>query len=67
MAVIRVALFRLCRFTDDAPSVTTLKGAHCSVFFQNQLYDNVGCSRKGVTSLSWPKPKLKINFKKDNV
>lgn len=53
-------------FTEQPRNVTTTGGATCSVFFGNQLYDNVQCARKGVTSLQWPKPKLKINFHKDN-
>lgn len=55
------------RFTEVPGDVVTGEGGRCSVFFDNQLYDNVKCGRKGVTSRSWPKPKLKINFHSNNV
>lgn len=45
----------------------TQVGARCSVLFGNRFYDNVKCARKGVTSLAWPKPKIKINFHNNNV
>ena len=55
------------RFSPKQDALVTQRGAQCSVFFDNQFYDNVKCARKGVTSLAWPKPKLKINFHKDHV
>lgn len=33
-----------------------------SVYFLGRFYDNVLVRRKGVTSLSWPKPKLKFEL-----
>lgn len=32
--------------------------------FRGKFYDNVHSQRKGVTALSWPKPKLKFKAKK---
>ena len=55
------------RFSPKQDALVTQRGAQCSVFFNKQFYDNVKCARKGVTSLAWPKPKLKINFHKDHV
>lgn len=56
-----------CRFSPDPSALVTQKGSRCSVLFNNNFYDNLECSRKGVTSLAWPKPKLKLNFHEDNV
>ena len=47
--------------------MVTLAGARCSVLFKDRFYDNLSCGRKGITTLSWPKPKIKFDFKADNV
>ena len=57
----------LRRFSPNAASLVTQVGAPCSIFFNKRFYDNTVCARKGVTTLAWPKPKLKFNFHKDNV
>lgn len=33
----------------------------CSLLINGNFYDNLAVRRRGVTSLSWPKPKFKIN------
>ena len=42
-------------------------GARGSVLFRGKFYDNITVERKGVTSLDWPKAKLKLRFHKKNV
>ena len=56
-----------CRFTDDITKSTSKTGQNGSaVYFLGRFYDNLFVRRKGVTSLSWPKPKLKFKLS-DNV
>lgn len=50
----------LARFTDNMAAATTTQGHPSSISFNGVLYDNVATSRRGVTSLSWAKPKLKF-------
>ena len=55
----------LCRFAPNAGAATSPAGANgSSVYFLDRFYDNVHVERKGVTSLDWPKPKLKFSFNK---
>lgn len=56
-----------CRFSPNPGSLVTQAGAQCSIYFNGSFYDNAACARKGVTTLAWPKPKLKFNFHKDHV
>lgn len=52
-----------CRHTADPTGSMTKVGANgSSVYFLGRFYDNVFVRRKGVTSLSWPKPKLKFEL-----
>ena len=51
------------RFTDDVTTSTSKSGANgSSIYYLGRFYDNVHVRRKGVTSLSWPKPKLKFKL-----
>lgn len=53
------------RFTDDPAGSGTTNGAPGSaVYYLGRFYDNIFVKRKGVTSLSWPKPKLKFKLPK---
>ena len=55
----------LRRFAPSAGAATSPAGANGScVYFLDRFYDNVHVERKGVTSLNWPKPKLKFSFNK---
>jgi hypothetical protein len=49
------------RFTDNPAAATTTTGHPGSLAFKGRFYDNVLGQRKGVTSLSWAKPKLKFD------
>ena len=52
-----------CRHSADPTGSMTKVGANgSSVYFLGRFYDNVFVRRKGVTSLSWPKPKLKFEL-----
>jgi hypothetical protein len=42
-------------------AATTTQGHSGSISFLGNFYDNVDGSRRGVTSLSWAKPKLKFD------
>lgn len=51
------------RYTNDITGSTVRTGANgSSVYFLGRFYDNVFVRRKGVTSLNWPKPKLKFEL-----
>jgi hypothetical protein len=39
----------------------------CSLWFNGSFYDNLSVNRRGVTSLNWPKPKIKIDSKQGSV
>lgn len=39
----------------------------CSLKYNGTFYDNVGIRRRGVTSLNWPKPKIKVDSKQGSV
>ena len=39
----------------------------CSLWFNGTFYDNVSTGRRGVTSLNWPKPKIKLDSKQGSV
>ncbi|GAB4823908.1 hypothetical protein N2152v2_010954 [Parachlorella kessleri] len=47
---------------DNAP-VNQTATPGCSLLINNTLYDNFSINRRGVTSLQWPKPKVKIASK----
>lgn len=56
---------QLCRFAPDSGAATSPGGGNGScVYYLDRFYDNVHVERKGVTSLNWPKPKLKFSFTK---
>ena len=51
------------RFTPSPEEALTEKGARLgSLFYRGRFYDGVGTRRRGVTSLSHPKPKLKFTL-----
>ncbi|KAL4445750.1 hypothetical protein ABPG77_008949 [Micractinium sp. CCAP 211/92] len=39
----------------------------CSLMYNGTFYDNVGIRRRGVTSLNWPKPKIKVDSKQGSI
>ena len=56
----------LYRYTADPTGSMAKSGANgSSIYFLDRFYDNVFVRRKGVTSLSWPKPKLKFELLKN--
>lgn len=50
-------------FTSNPKEATSVEGFRGSLFYRGKFYDNVFTRRRGVTSLTWPKPKLKFDFK----
>lgn len=61
---IQSALPVLHWFTDDAEASTSVDGLRgSSVYYDGEFYDNVYTRRRGVTALTWPKPKIKFDFK----
>ncbi|QDZ17642.1 spore coat protein CotH [Chloropicon primus] len=50
-------------FSANAGAATSQKGGVASVFYDNRFYDNVKTRRRGQTTISWEKPKLKLDFK----
>jgi len=48
-----------CENPGAATSTEYVQG--CSLLINGNFYDNLSVRRRGVTSLSWPKPKFKIN------
>ena len=54
-----------CRFAPDTAAATSPTGANgSSIYFLGRYYDNLKVHRSGVTSLNWPKPKLKFKLNK---
>lgn len=49
------------RYSEDAAAAQTESGAAASLSFNGSFYDNAAASRRGVTALSWRKPKM--NFR----
>lgn len=39
----------------------------CSLWFNGTFSDNISLNRRGVTSLNWPKPKIKVDSKQGSV
>ena len=53
------------RFTPEPEAAISTDGANGSaLYFLDRFYDNVRTERKGVTALTWPKPKLKFELSK---
>ncbi len=46
----------------NLPSASTLQGSRCSVFYDGELYDNVGVRIRGELSVNWGKPNYKFDF-----
>ena len=52
-----------CRYCPDKNAATSVNGTTgCSIYFLGRLYDGVTSKRRGVTSLSLPKPKLHLTL-----
>ena len=57
-----------CRYCQDSKAPyakTPVPG--CSLWFNGTFYDNVALRRRGATSLSWPKPKIKVESGKQGM
>lgn len=53
------------RFAENPYAAQNTTGSNgTAIYFLDHFYDNVFVRRKGVTSLSWAKPKLKFKFNK---
>eukprot|EP01026_Neomeris_dumetosa_P052580 TRINITY_DN465_c1_g1_i1.p1 TRINITY_DN465_c1_g1~~TRINITY_DN465_c1_g1_i1.p1 ORF type:complete len:660 (+),score=77.06 TRINITY_DN465_c1_g1_i1:186-2165(+) len=50
-------------FVQDPQAAISTAGSRSALFYNGYLYDNVATRRRGVTALSWPKPKIKFDFK----
>lgn len=50
-------------YTQDPEGGQSQAGAASSIALNGTLYDNVKAERRGVTALSWKKPKLKFKNK----
>eukprot|EP00963_Diacronema_lutheri_P013804 scaffold2732_cov346-Pavlova_lutheri.AAC.1 len=50
-------------FVEDRDAAATEEGTYGSVMYSGKFYDRVFVNRRGQTSLLWPKPKLKLDFK----
>ena len=50
-------------FSANQNAATSQKGGVVSVFYDNRFYDNVKTRRRGQTTITWDKPKLKVDFK----
>ena len=50
-------------FSANANAATSQKGGVASVFYDDRFYDNVKTRRRGQTTITWEKPKLKMDFK----
>ena len=52
------------RWTESPAEAVSLRGLDggSSVWFKGRFYPNVSTRKRGRTSMSWPKPKLKFDF-----
>eukprot|EP00210_Caulerpa_lentillifera_P006730 g6432.t1 len=50
-------------YSNDTAASLSEDGFSGSLFYGGEFYDNVFTRRRGVTALSWPKPKIKFDFK----
>mmetsp|Transcript_5511 Transcript_5511/g.34087 ORF Transcript_5511/g.34087 Transcript_5511/m.34087 type:complete len:1191 (+) Transcript_5511:46-3618(+) len=50
-------------FVEDEEAAATQEGTYGSIMYNGKFYDRVFINRRGQTSLLWPKPKLKLDFK----
>eukprot|EP01025_Chloroclados_australasicus_P013026 TRINITY_DN1620_c0_g1_i5.p1 TRINITY_DN1620_c0_g1~~TRINITY_DN1620_c0_g1_i5.p1 ORF type:complete len:1023 (+),score=138.19 TRINITY_DN1620_c0_g1_i5:371-3439(+) len=50
-------------FVQDPMGAISVEGSRSSLFYNGYLYDNVFTRRRGMTTLTWPKPKIKFDFK----
>jgi len=53
-------------FVPDIAAGDTRTGTSASLFFLNELYDNLNVSVHGQTSASWPKQSYNLSFPKDH-
>lgn len=61
---IDICALHMCRYTNETRQSATQDGANGSaIYFLGRFYDNLFVKRKGVTSLSWPKPKLTLTLR----
>lgn len=51
------------RYSFDPALATSQEGGQGSLYYEGRFYDNVLSRRRGVTALTWPKPKIKFDFK----
>lgn len=49
------------------PRLASPQVGGCCLWFNGSFYDNLLVGRRGVTSLNWPKPKVKIDSKQGQV
>ncbi|CAD7697253.1 unnamed protein product [Ostreobium quekettii] len=50
-------------YSFDPALATSQEGGQGSLYYEGRFYDNVLSRRRGVTALTWPKPKIKFDFK----
>eukprot|EP01024_Parvocaulis_polyphysoides_P030474 TRINITY_DN27701_c1_g1_i3.p1 TRINITY_DN27701_c1_g1~~TRINITY_DN27701_c1_g1_i3.p1 ORF type:complete len:706 (+),score=98.23 TRINITY_DN27701_c1_g1_i3:148-2118(+) len=60
---VRSTLPKFQWFVADPTAAISVEGSRSSLFFDGYLYDNIFTRRRGVTALTWPKPKIKFDFK----
>lgn len=54
----------LCRWTESSGKAMSIEGDYGQLVFQGRVYQDVHVRRRGMTSLPWSKPKLKLSFKR---
>ena len=53
----------VCRYCPSTSGATSVNGTEgCSLYFLGRLYDGLSSKRRGVSSLSLPKPKLHLKL-----
>jgi hypothetical protein len=55
----------VCRYAENAPAAVTTAGSSSTLFYNGTLYDNTHANRRGVTALSWAKPKMEFAVEDD--
>jgi hypothetical protein len=51
------------RYAENAPAAIATAGSSSTLFYNGTLYDNTHANRRGMTALSWAKPKMAFALK----
>jgi hypothetical protein len=53
------------RYAENPAAAITQAGSSSTLFYNGSLYDNTHANRRGMTALSWAKPKMEFKVEDD--